>query len=95
MTSTTGSSERAWYALSLEETASELGIDVGLGLDDSEVKQRQEQYGLNQLPVEPPPSLWVVARGQLANPMNIMLIIVSVASFAIGQIGTGIFVAAS
>jgi Ca2+-transporting ATPase len=36
----------------------------------------------------------VVARGQLVNPMNIMLIIVAVASFGIGQIATGVVVAA-
>ena len=33
-----------------------------------------------------------MARGQLTNPMNIVLLIVSVASFAIGQVPTGIFV---
>jgi hypothetical protein len=33
-----------------------------------------------------------VARGQLSNPMNIMLLIVAVASFVVGQIPTGIFV---
>ena len=42
--------------------------------------------------MEPPPSVWVVARGQLANPMNIMLLIVGVASFAIGQVATGVVV---
>jgi Ca2+-transporting ATPase len=38
--------------------------------------------------------MWVVARGQLSNPMNIMLIIVAVASFGIGQIATGVVVTA-
>lgn len=51
-------------------------------------------WGPNELPSEPPPSRWEVARGQLANPMNVMLIIVAVASLAIGQIGTGLVVAA-
>ena len=36
--------------------------------------------------------MWVVARGQLSNPMNIMLLIVAVASFVVGQVPTGIFV---
>ncbi len=36
--------------------------------------------------------MWVVARGQLSNPMNIMLMIVAVASFVVGQVPTGIFV---
>ncbi len=36
--------------------------------------------------------MWEVARGQLSNPMNIMLLIVAVASFVVGQVPTGIFV---
>ena len=43
-------------------------------------------------PTEPPPSLWAVARGQLSNPMNIMLLIVVAASFAIVQIATALVV---
>ena len=56
--------------------------------------QRLAEYGPNELPTEPPPSLWVVARGQLANPMNIMLLIVGAASIAIGQVPTGVVVLA-
>src|SRR6185437_14742802 len=58
----------------------------------AEAEKRLAQYGPNELPKEPPPSTWTVARAQLSNPMNIMLMIVAVASFAIGQIPTGIFV---
>jgi Ca2+-transporting ATPase len=82
-----------WHALDVDEVTGRLGVVVEQGLDTDEAAQRLAEYGPNQLPVEPPPSLWAVARGQLTNPMNIMLIIVSVASFTIGQIGTGIFVA--
>ena len=84
----------AWYALSREDTAAKIGVDPDEGLSDSDVQQRLAQYGPNQLPTEPPPSVWTVARGQLANPMNIMLIIVAIASYAIGQIATGIVVTA-
>jgi P-type Ca2+ transporter type 2C len=82
----------AWYALSAEEAARAMGVDPGQGLGVGDVTQRLAEYGPNELPTEPPPSLWVVARGQLANPMNIMLLIVCVASFAIGQVPTGIVV---
>jgi Ca2+-transporting ATPase len=84
--------EASWHSRSAEDTAAELGVDPGQGLDAAAVEQRLSEYGLNELPTEPPPSVWVVARGQLSNPMNIMLLIVSVASFAIVQIPTGIFV---
>lgn len=82
-----------WHARSVEDVAAALGVDPEHGLDASDVEQRLERYGPNELPTEPPPSLWVVARGQLSNPMNIMLLIVAVASFAIGQIATGAVVA--
>ncbi len=63
------------------------------GLSESEVKTRLERFGPNEIRKEPPPSLWVVARGQLSNPMNIMLLVVAAASLGIGQIATGIVVA--
>jgi P-type Ca2+ transporter type 2C len=82
----------AWYALSVEDAAERMGVHPEQGLDAGEVDRRLAQYGPNELPTEPPPSIWLVARGQLANPMNIMLLIVCVASFAIAQVATGIVV---
>jgi Ca2+-transporting ATPase len=81
-----------WYARQREEVTAELDVDPEQGLGAEEVRQRLEQYGPNELPTEPPPSVWMVARGQLANPMNIMLLLVAAASFAIGQIATGLVV---
>ena len=82
-----------WYSLAADDAARRLSVDPEQGLPAAEVTARLARYGPNELPTEPPPSMWRVARGQLTNPMNIMLLIVSVASLAIGQIGTGIFVA--
>ncbi len=82
----------AWHAMSPNDVASRLTVDLDGGLDTDEVERRLEKYGPNELPTEPPPSVWVVARGQLLNPMNIMLLIVGVASFAIGQVATGLVV---
>jgi Ca2+-transporting ATPase len=82
----------AWYALSAEDVAGRVGVNPDHGLDAGEAARRLAEYGPNELPTEPPPSLWVVARGQLANPMNIMLLIVCVASFAIAQVATGVVV---
>jgi Ca2+-transporting ATPase len=86
--------ERTWYGKSTDEVAAEVGVDPAHGLDPAEAEQRLARYGPNALPTEPPPSWWSVARGQLFNPMNIMLIIVAIASYAIGQIGTGLVVTA-
>ena len=69
-----------------------VGVDPDQGLDVGEAVRRLAEYGPNELPTEPPPSVWTVARGQLSNPMNIMLLIVCVASFAIAQVATGVVV---
>ena len=81
-----------WHSRSAGDVTAELGVDPDRGLDGGEVERRLSQYGPNELPQEPPPSVWEVARGQLSNPMNIMLLIVAVASFVVGQVPTGIFV---
>jgi len=76
------------------DVAAAAHVDVDVGLAAGEAARRLGLFGPNELRSEPPPSLWVVGRGQLMNPMNIMLLIVAVASLAIGQIATGLVVAA-
>ena len=85
-------SDVAWYALPAQDVTARLGVDADEGLTAAEVERRLAQYGPNELPTEPPPSVWVVARGQLVNPMNIMLLMVCGASFAIVQIATALVV---
>jgi P-type Ca2+ transporter type 2C len=83
-----------WYALSADDVVARVGVDAERGLSPDEVQKRLAQYGRNEIATEPPPTLWQVAKGQLSNPMNIMLLIVSIASLAIGQIATGAIVLA-
>src|SRR5690348_10308014 len=98
MTATTTTIEQpaggglTWYALSAQDVTAQMGVDADTGLTVAEVERRQAEYGPNELPAEPPPSMWVVARAQLVNPMNIMLLIVVAASFAIVQIATAVVV---
>jgi P-type Ca2+ transporter type 2C len=97
MTATTATVEQpgdrlAWYALSARDVTTQLGVDEDAGLTVAEVDRRLADYGPNELPTEPPPSVWAVAREQLANPMNIMLLFVVGASFAIVQIATALVV---
>jgi P-type Ca2+ transporter type 2C len=82
-----------WFALDSGAALDALSVDAAAGLSASEAQRRLRESGPNQLATEPPPSLWSVALGQLSNPMNIMLVIVAVASLAISQVATGIFVA--
>ncbi|HEY2055017.1 MAG TPA: cation-transporting P-type ATPase [Solirubrobacterales bacterium] len=83
-----------WHAKSAAGVARELDVDPGQGLDPGEAGARQEKYGPNQLPTEPPPSFWMVARGHLGNPMNVMLLIVGVASLLINEVPTALVVIA-
>lgn len=84
----------AWHALPPERVTADLHVDTGSGLGADEVQRRLSEYGPNELPREPSPSMWAVARGQLTNPMNVMLLIVGIASFLIGQTATGLVVSA-
>jgi Ca2+-transporting ATPase len=85
-------SETAWHALSITQTAERLDVDPDIGLDDAEVARRLTKYGPNELPAEPSPSIWQVAWVQVSNPMNVMLLIVAIASFVIGQEETGFII---
>jgi len=82
----------AWYALSAQDVAGQLGVNPDEGLDVHQAERRLEECGPNELPTEPPPSMVTVARTQLVNPMNIMLLLVVAASFAIVQIATAVVV---
>jgi magnesium-transporting ATPase (P-type) len=86
--------EADWYALSVDDVVARVGVDAERGLDPDEVQRRLAEFGRNEIASEPPPTLWEVAKGQLMNPMNIMLLIVSIASLAIGQVATGVIVMA-
>ena len=86
------SAETNWYSLSADDVVARLDTTSDPGLAEAEVQRRLAQYGPNEIAAEPPPTLWQTARGQLANPMNIMLLVVAIASTAIGQVATGIVV---
>ncbi len=88
------SDEATWYSLPADDVVQRLDTASEEGLTSEEVQRRLAQYGPNEIATEPPPTLWDMTKGQLANPMNIMLLIVSIASFVIGQIPTGMIVMA-
>ena len=90
MTTTTAVTDPTirWYAVPPDEALARLGVDPEAGLGAGDARERLDEFGPNEVAKEPPPTLWQMARDQLANPMNIMLVIVCVASFVIGQIPT-------
>jgi Ca2+-transporting ATPase len=87
------SSAVVWHTLSAAEVAARLGVEVDSGLAEYEADTRLTTYGPNAIATEPQPSRWAVARAQAMNPMNIMLLIVTVGSCVIGQLATAAVVA--
>ncbi len=70
-----------------------LASDVTAGLTSSEAANRRSRWGANEITAETPPSVWAVALQQLRDPMNIMLVAVTVVSLLIGETSTAVIVA--
>ena len=87
------SGQRPPYLLAATQVLAELGGDETTGLTSAEASTRLSRYGRNEIKGEPPPSLWRIAAIQLRDPMNIMLVAVTVISLVIGQVPTAITVA--
>ena len=81
------------YQLRPEDVVAASGSDVDRGLTAAEANRRLATEGPNAITAEKPPSTAAVALAQLRNSMNIMLIAVTIVSFAIGEVSTGIIVA--
>ncbi len=90
----TDTTDTNWFAMSGSDAVTRVGGDVDQGLAPDEVQKRLATFGRNEIATEPPATMWEVAKAQLLNPMNIMLLIVGIASLAIGQVPTGIIVLA-
>lgn len=70
-----------------------MGSDAASGLTATEAAARLERDGPNAIVAEAPPSIWQVALAQLREPMNIMLVAVTVVSLVIGEVSTAVIVA--
>lgn len=84
--------ERAWYSEHPDEVLAELGSDASVGLSGSAAAQRLTEDGPNAIVSEPPPTTWAIALLQLKDPMNLMLVGVTIASLFIGQAPVSILV---
>ena len=81
------------YAAEAAAVLAGLGTDQGAGLSAGEAARRLSTHGRNEITAEKPPSTVAVALGQLRDPMNLMLVAVTVISLAIGEVSTGVIVA--
>ncbi|MBL8927417.1 MAG: cation-translocating P-type ATPase, partial [Pseudonocardia sp.] len=78
-----------WYALSDEDVAGRLGVDVAGGLSAATAAERLQQNGPNALPAEKTVPGWRRFLDQYRSYMQIILLVAAVVSFAIGQWSTG------
>ncbi len=75
----------AWHSLSNEQVLKQLEAHSQTGLTSEEVKNRQQQYGLNQLTEAPRTTFLKRVISQLDNFVIILLIIAAVISFILGE----------
>jgi Ca2+-transporting ATPase len=88
----TRSQSLTWFSIDPVEAVDRARSDADRGLSADEAASRLAEHGPNQLRSEPPPSKLEIARDQVVDPMNLMLIGVSAVSIVIGQIPTGVLV---
>ncbi|HET6752926.1 MAG TPA: cation-transporting P-type ATPase [Jiangellaceae bacterium] len=81
------------YLRPAADVVHDLHTDVTSGLSAQEAAERLATHGPNQITAEKPPSTIAVALTQLRDPMNIMLVAVTVVSLLIGQVSTALLVA--
>lgn len=90
----TSANDPLWYTRDTADVLAALGTDGERGLTQTEAAKRLADHGPNAIAAEKPPSVWQVSLSQLADPMNVMLVIVAVISLLIGQVSVGIVVGA-
>ncbi|HFQ93394.1 MAG TPA: HAD family hydrolase, partial [Anaerolineae bacterium] len=84
-------STKTWYQKEISEVAQQLGVDPAVGLSSSEVKQRLEKYGRNQMAAAPEPPAWRKFLAQYKDFMQIILLVAGLASLIlVGDVGTGV-----
>ncbi len=69
--------------------ARRLDTDLDTGLTTAAAEAAMAAFGPNTLPSTPRRSSWSIALATWGTPMNVMLTVVAVVSFAIGQVETG------
>ncbi|UTT49434.1 cation-translocating P-type ATPase [Rhodococcus gordoniae] len=82
----------SWYATDSADVITALSSDERSGLTTGAADERRRRFGPNTIVSEPAPSMWAIALRQVRDPMNLMLIAVTVVSIVIGEIPTALVV---
>lgn len=75
----------AWYSLSDEDLRHTLQCELEQGLDQAQVVQRQQEYGLNELQESGQRPLWRLLLQQFRDFMILILLVAAVISGVIGE----------
>ncbi len=75
-----------WHALSTREIINQLDVSPQEGLSSALVKQRQEEYGLNEIPKHPPFSKAKLLLKQFQSPLVLVLLISASLAFLFSDV---------
>jgi Ca2+-transporting ATPase len=81
------------HACDAVDVVAAMGSDAEAGLTAAEAATRLADHGPNEITAERPPAVWEVALALLREPMNVMLVAVTVVSLVIGEVPTAVIVA--
>ena len=91
-TDASGSDERAWHALSVDDALVGQSVTIDQGLDGAEADARRARYGKNGFDEVKKESRWRTFSRQYADPMQLVLLVAGIVClFLPGQFYTGIF----
>ncbi|GAB1640638.1 cation-translocating P-type ATPase [Krasilnikovia sp. MM14-A1259] len=82
-----------WHAMTVDDVAQALGVDVAQGLPAAQVSDRQARYGPNALHSAPPPPWWRLLLAQFTDGLILVLLGAAVLSLAIGEVEEAAFIA--
>ena len=83
-----------WFTQDADAAVRALDSDREHGLTSAAAAERLARYGANTIAAEPQPSAWKIALRQVADPMNLMLVAVSVLGVFIDQPGLTVLLGA-
>ena len=75
-----------FYNIEKKEVLEGLDVQEEKGLSSSEVKKRREKYGLNEFTPKEEGSFWEELKGNLTEPMILILLGAAVISAFVGEV---------
>lgn len=85
--------DQPWFALPASDVLAAFAADPRTGLTEQEAARRLASDGSNELPSAPDPTVWQLIARQWQDPMTVLLSVLIVVSFVVGQPETAILVA--